>query len=81
MGKYFFNVGKHVLYAGAGVAVALLLRFKLPATVGVTARFMIQGLTFALIYLALLFAFERKSMIPMVKKIIGKVKSMMKGAA
>ena len=81
MGKYFFNVGKHVLYAGAGVAVALLLRFKLPGTVGVTARFLIQGITFSVIYLVLLFAFERKTMIPMTKKVLGKIKSMMKGAA
>ena len=80
MGRYFLNVGKHVLYAGAGVAVAILLRFKLPDTVGVTARFITQGLAFSVIYLGLLMIFERKTMIPLLKKVFSKVKGLMKGA-
>ncbi len=80
MGKYFLNVAKHIVYAGVGVAVALLLRFKLPTTVGVTARFLIQGIVFSVIYFALLLVFERKTIIPLIKKVFGKIKTMAKGA-
>ena len=79
MGSYFISVFKHFFYAGVGVAAAIVLRFYLPATVGIAARLLIQGSVFVILYIAMLLIFERKTVIPVGKKIIGRVVSIAKG--
>ena len=80
IGKHLILLAKNVFYAGVGIAAAILIRYFMPNTVGLTARFMIQGVTFVGIYLLLQLVFERKTMIPLFKKLVNKVKTMMKGA-
>ena len=77
MGSYFISVFKHILYAGAGVAVAIVLRWYLPDMFGVAARLLIQGAAFAIIYLAALLIFERKTLLP----IFGGIKRRLKAVA
>ena len=80
VGKLFFNLAKHALYAGVGVGAALVLRyFVLPSSMALTLRFIIQGFLFVFIYFGLLLVFERKTAIPMFKKVFGKVKALAKG--
>ena len=80
IGKHFINLMKNVFYAGVGIGAAILLRYFLPRTVSVTARFIIQGLAFILLFVILQMVFERKTFIPIFKKGITKLKTMMKGA-
>lgn len=75
MGSFFINVFKHILYAGVGVAAAIVLRWYLPNTFGIAAHLLVQGIVFVVIYLAALLIFERKTMIPLVKGIGRKIKS------
>ena len=79
VGKLFFNMFKHALYAGAGVAVALVMRRFLPSSMALTLRFISQGFAFVIIYFGLLLVFERKTAIPMFKKVFNKVKALAKG--
>ena len=71
---------KNMLYAGVGVGAAMLLRYLLPSSVSLTARFMIQGVVFVGLFLVMHVIFERRTAIPMFKKAFGKVKTMIKGA-
>ena len=80
IGKHFINLMKNVFYAGAGIGAAMALRYLLPNTVGVTARFMVQGISFVLIFVLLQLVLERKTFVPVFKRAIGKAKTMIKGA-
>ena len=80
MGKHAFNLLKNVFYAGSGIAVALLIRYFMPETVSLTARFLIQGVAFVAVFLLLQLIFERKTIVPVAKKLFKKFKTMMKGA-
>ena len=80
IGRHFISLMKNVAYAGAGIAAALCIRYFMPSSVGLTARFMIQGITFVAIFLSLQLIFERKTMIPLFKKVIKKFITLMKGA-
>ena len=81
MGSYFLSVFKHVLYAGVGVGVAMVLRWiVLPDYVGVSARLLIQGATFVVLYVAMLLIFERKTIIPLMGSIKRRVKAIAKGS-
>lgn len=79
IGKLAFNLFKHALYAGVGVAVALVMRRFLPNSMALTLRFISQGFAFVIIYFGLLLVFERKTAIPMFKKVFGKIKALAKG--
>lgn len=78
MGSYFISVFKHVGYAGVGVGAALALRYFLPEQVGVAAKLIIQGFTFVILYITMLFIFERKTLVPVAKKLFSKVKAISK---
>lgn len=78
MGSYFISLFKHVGYAGVGVGVAIALRFFLGDRIGVAAKFLIQGTVFVILYFAMLLIFERKTLIPMLKKVFAKVKTISK---
>lgn len=80
IGKHFIMLMKNVFYAGVGIAAAILIRYFMPSTVGLTARFMIQGVVFVALFLVLQLIFERKTMIPLFKKVFVKAKGMLKGA-
>ena len=80
MGKHFLLILKNLAYAGAGVGVALLMRYLMPLTVSFTVRFLIQGITFVVIFLGLQLIFERKTVLPVFMKVINKIKTMAKGA-
>lgn len=80
IGKHMLLIVKNLFYAGAGVGLALLLRYLLPTTVGTTAKFIIQGVVFVVTFLGLQLVFERKTVLPIVKKAFAKIKDMAKGA-
>ena len=80
IGKHFIMLMKNVFYAGVGIGAAILIRYFMPSTVGLTARFMIQGVVFVALFLVLQLIFERKTMIPIFKKVFVKAKGMLKGA-
>ena len=80
MGKHLLLILKNLAYGGAGVGVALLIRYLMPNTVGITARFLLQGIVFVVVFLGLQLIFERKTVLPVFKKILNKVKTMAKGA-
>ena len=79
MGSYFISVFKHVLYAGAGVGVALVLREYLPEMFGVSARLLVQGAVFVVIYFAALIIFERKTVVPLFRGIKHRLKAIASG--
>ena len=79
MGSFFLSVFKHILYAGAGVAVAIVLRWYLPNMFGVAARLLIQGASFAVIYIAALLIFERKTLLPLFSSIKRRLKAIASG--
>ena len=79
MGSFFISAFKHVFYAGVGVGAAIALRWYLPETVGIAARLLIQGSVFVILYIAMLLIFERKTVIPVGKKIFGRIASIAKG--
>lgn len=79
MGSYFISVFKHVLYAGAGVGVALVLREYLPEMFGVSARLLVQGAVFVVIYFAALLIFERKTVVPLFRGIKHRLKAIASG--
>ena len=80
MGRHFILLLKNIFYAGVGVGASMVLRYLLPSTVSLTARFMIQGIVFVGLFLIMHVIFERKTAIPMFKKAFGKFKTMVKGA-
>lgn len=80
IGKHIMLILKNALYAGVGVGAAMAFRYLLPSTVALSARLIIQGLTFVAIFLLMYLIFERKTTIPMFKKVFDKVKTMAKGA-
>ncbi len=85
MGRYLINFAKHVGYAGAGVGVAMGFKYALPIispsylSVPTAAKMIVQGIVFVIIYFVLLFIFERKTLMPIVKKVVGKLKAAAKG--
>ena len=79
MGKYFIILGKHILYAGAAVGVALLFKYIILPNFDAPPKLVIQGFAFVIVYFAMLLVFERATLMPMVKKIFGKAKLMIKG--
>lgn len=81
MGKYFWHILKHIFYAGAGVGVALAIKYLLISELEAPAKLVIQGAIFIVIYFALLLVFERSTLLPLIKKIFGKAKMMVKGGA
>ena len=74
MGSYFISAFKHIGYAGVGVAAAFLERYFLGERIGVAAKLLVQGFTFVVLYIAMLSIFERKTLIPIAKKIFGKIR-------
>ena len=80
MGRHLLLILKNVAYGGAGVGVALLIRYLMPGSVSITVRFLVQGIVFVAIFLGLQLIFERKTVLPVFKKVINKVKTMTKGA-
>ena len=80
LGKHSLNILKNLFYAGVGVGAALCIRYFMPSTVGLTARFLIQGITFVGLFILLQLILERKTVVPIFKKVVRKFKGMMKGA-
>ena len=78
MGSYFISVFKHIGYAGVGVGAAIALRYILADKIGVSAKLIIQGLVFVVLYIIMLLIFERKTLIPVAKKLFGKIKAISK---
>ena len=80
IGRHMLLMIKKLFYAGVGVGAAMALRYLLPGTVALSVRFLIQGIVFVLLFLLMHIIFERKTTIPMFKKVFAKVKTMYKGA-
>ena len=80
IGAYFISLFKHAAYAGAGVGVALVERFFLPAVIDNTGRLLIQGTSFVIVYFVLLLIFERKTLFPLMKSVKKRLKAIAKGS-
>ncbi len=78
MGSYFISAFKHVGYASVGLGAALAERIFIGDRIGVAAKLLLQGSTFVILYVAMLFIFERKTFIPVAKKLANKVKTISK---
>ena len=64
--------------AAAGVGVALVINYFYPSTMGISLKFIVEGLAFMVIYFGLLMIFERQYVIPLFKKLFSKVKGIAK---
>ena len=82
MGSYFLSAFKHVFYAGVGVGAALALSYFVlqPHDIGIAARFLIQGVVFVILYVAMLLIFERKTLIPLFGSVKRRIKAIGKGS-
>lgn len=76
--RWALELFKHILYAAAGVGVALVINYFYPNTMGISLKFIVEGLTFMVIYFGLLMIFERQYVIPLFKKLFGKIKGIAK---
>lgn len=74
MGSYFISAFKHVGYAAVGVGAAIAERILIGERVGVAGKLLIQGTTFVILYIIMLFIFERKTIVPVMKKLFAKIK-------
>ncbi len=76
--RWAFDLFKHIAYAAVGVGVAFVINHFYPNTMGISLKFIIEGLAFVAIYFGLLMIFERKHVIPLIKKIAAKIKGVAK---
>ena len=81
MGRFFFNMGKHCVYAGAGIGASLLLKYFVFTPFEDSIKFVLQGIIFVAIYFTMLLVFERATLMPVVKKLGHKVIKKIKGGA